>query len=156
MRHGRAPSTGEGLVTAAQAKDLPYLQAVIREGLRVAPPVANIFSRDVPKGGDTILVDGESVFLPGGSCIGYSAYAMHKSEKIYGKDAAAFRPERWLDSDPVKLAAMIRTNDLTFGYGKFQCLGKSVAQIEIRKTIFEVGRNSSARLILSLFFSVKR
>lgn len=142
VRGDRAPNTGGGLITAAQARQLPYLQAVVREALRVWPPVANIFSRDVPTGGDTLVVDGERVFLPGGACIGYSAYAMHQSEKIYGKDAKAFRPERWLESDPAMLAVMVRTNDLIFGHGKFQCLGKSVAQIEIGKTVFEVSMSS--------------
>ncbi|KAJ5865564.1 hypothetical protein N7534_000117 [Penicillium rubens] len=136
-RSGRAPSKDEGLITAAQARNIPYLQAVIREALRVCPPVTNIFPRDIPPGGDSVIVDGESVFLPGGACIGYSACAMHQSEKIYGQDAEAFRPERWLESDPAKLAVMVRTNDLIFGHGKFQCLGKTVAQIEIGKTIFE-------------------
>ncbi|KAJ5806313.1 uncharacterized protein N7503_003915 [Penicillium pulvis] len=147
VSRGNAPGMGEGLVTAAQTKLLPYLQAVIREALRVWPPVVNIFSRDVPAGGDTVSVDGESVFLPGGVCIGYSAYAMHRSEKIYGKDAKAFRPERWLESNPDKLAVMTRTNDLIFGYGKFQCLGKPVAQIEIGKTVFELLRNFDIALI---------
>ena len=153
---GLAPSTGEGLVTAAQAKDLPYLQAVIREALRLWPPVTNIFSRDVPAGGDTVVVDGESVFLPSGACIGYSAYAMHQSEKIYGKDAHVFRPERWLESDATRLAAMVRTNDLTFGHGKFQCLGKVVAQMEIGKTVFEVSKNRSTCRLSSSFFWMTR
>ena len=156
VHRDRAPSTGGGLITAAQARQLPYLQAVIREALRVWPPVANIFSRDVPTGGDTVVVDGESVFLPGGVCIGYSAYAMHQSEKIYGTDAKAFRPERWLESDPAMLALMVRTNDLIFGHGKFQCLGKAVAQIEIGKTVFEVSRNSFRCLLSFLFFSTIR
>ncbi|CAI7583618.1 unnamed protein product [Penicillium glandicola] len=137
VRLGRAPSIGEGLVTAAQTRKLPYLQAVIREALRVWPPVANIFPRDIPAGGDTVIVDGESIFLPGGACIGYSAYAIHQSEKVYCKDAKAFRPERWLESDPAKLAVMVRTNDLIFGHGKFHCLGKPVAHIELGKTVFE-------------------
>ena len=157
VRDGFAPKSGEGLITAAQTKQLPYLQAVIREALRVWPPVANIFSRDVPQGGDTVIVDGESVFLPGGVCIGYSAYGMHHSEKIYGKDAKAFRPERWLEADGDKLVEMIRTNDLTFGHGKFQCLGKPVAQIEIGKTIFEVSKTISAcppKNIISFFVGV--
>lgn len=144
VHRGLAPGMGEGLVTAAQAKDLPYLQAVIREALRLWPPVTNIFSRDVPTGGDNVVVDGESVFLPGETSIGYSACAMHMSEKIYGKDALAFRPERWLESDATRLAAMVQTNDLTFGHGKFQFLGKVVARMEIGKTIFEVSRNRSA------------
>ncbi|OQD77525.1 hypothetical protein PENDEC_c002G05703 [Penicillium decumbens] len=138
--HDESP-TGGGLITATQTRQLPYLQAVIREALRVWPPVVNIFSRDVPTGGDTLVVDGESVFLPGGVCIDYSAYSMHQSEKIYGKDAKGFRPERWLEADPAALAVMIRTNDLIFGHGKFQCLGKAVAQIEIEKTVFELLRN---------------
>ncbi|KAL4995725.1 cytochrome P450 [Aspergillus recurvatus] len=148
VSRGLAPTTGQGLITAAQAKQLPYLQAVIREALRVWPPVANIFPRDVPKDGDTVVVDGETVFLPGGVCIGYSAYAMHHSEKIYGKDAKAFRPERWLEeSNPAKMAIMVRTNDLIFGHGKFQCLGKPVAQIEIGKTVFELLRNFDLALL---------
>ncbi|KAJ5166639.1 uncharacterized protein N7482_005420 [Penicillium canariense] len=147
VRRDRAPSTGGGLISAAQARQLPYLQAVIREALRVWPPVVNIFPRDVPTGGDTLVVDGESVFLPGGVCIGYSAYAMHQSEQIYGKDAKAFRPERWLKSDPALLDVMVRTNDLIFGHGKFQCLGKAVAQIEIGKTVFELLRNFDLALI---------
>ena len=124
---------GEGLITAAQARKLPYLQAVIREALRVCPPVTNIFPRDIPTDGDALIVDGESVFLPGGICIGYSAYAMHQSEKVYGKDAKAFRPERWLESDPAKLSVMVQTNHLIFGHGKFQCLGKAVAKSRSRK-----------------------
>ncbi|KAJ6045244.1 uncharacterized protein N7446_003446 [Penicillium canescens] len=147
VRCSRAPRIGEGPISAAQARKLPYLQAVICEALRVWPPVTNIFPRDVPPGGDTIVVDGQSVFLPGGICIGYSAYAMHQSEKVYGKDAKAFRPERWLESDPAKLSVMVRTNQLIFGHGKFQCLGKTVAEIEIGKVIFELLRNFDLALI---------
>ena len=104
MRDGKAPRAGDGLVAAAQAKRLPYLQAVIREALRAWPPVVGIFSRDVPPGGDTVVVDGKRVFLPGGVCVGYSAYAMHQSEEICGPDAAKLalvvrtyqRPRLWL------------------------------------------------------------
>lgn len=136
---GIAPPADSRPISAAEAKKLPYLQAVVREALRVWPPVANIFSRDTPAGGDTVtLEDGTSVYLPGGVCIGYAAYAMHRSKETYGEDANAFRPERWFESDPDKLTAMTRTNDLMFGYGRFQCPGKPVAQLELAKTIFEV------------------
>ncbi|KAJ5689557.1 hypothetical protein N7462_003949 [Penicillium macrosclerotiorum] len=147
VRRGSAPRKDEGIITAAQAKGLPYLQAVISEGLRVWPPVANIFPRDIPTGGDTVVVNGESVYLPEGVCIGYSAYAMHHSEDIYGNDAKVFRPERWLEADPAKMAEMVRTNNLIFGHGKFQCLGKPVAQIELGKIVFELLRNFDLALI---------
>jgi cytochrome P450 len=138
VRDDKVSEDGHGQIAHSQAKHLRYLQAVIREAMRVWPPVANIFSRDIPPGGDTVKVDGKDVFLPGGASIGYSAVAMHHSTKIYGEDAKAFRPERWFEDDKDKLAAMLRANELIFGYGKWQCLGKTVAQMELEKIVFEV------------------
>lgn len=138
VQDGLAPAAGEGIIAIAQTKQLPYLQAVIREALRIQPPIANVFARDVPPGGDTLTVNGESIFLPGGTSVGYSSFSMQRNEYIYGSDAKAFRPERWFEPDAAKLAAMTRTSDLMFGHGKWQCLGKHVAQIEIGKSVFEV------------------
>lgn len=132
--------SASGIIPHERARQLPYLQAVIREGMRVRPPVVNIFSRNVPPGGDTVTVDGQSVFIPGDTCIGYSAGAMHHDKALYGDDAQSFRPERWFEKDVEKLVAMTRTNDLIFGDGKWQCLGKPVAMIELGKIIFEVRR----------------
>jgi len=144
VRDGKAPPAAEGLISSVQARQLPYLQAVIRESMRTRPPVANIFSRDVPPAGDTVSVDGETIFFPPGTCIGYSALPMHRSEKIYGKDNRTFRPERWFDADGNRLAEMVRTNNLIFGHGRFLCLGKTVAMMELEKALFEV-RHSPLR-----------
>jgi cytochrome P450 len=38
----------------AEARKLPYFQAVIKEGLRVFPPVTGAISKEVPPGGDAI------------------------------------------------------------------------------------------------------
>lgn len=132
-----APARG-GIVSYAAARQLPYLQAVIREGLRVWPPVRGPLPKNVPPGGDTVVVDGKAVFLPGGVEIGYSSLAMHCDRRLYGEDADMFRPERWFEPDPEKLARMTRVNDLLFGHGRWQCLGKNVAQMELYKTLFEV------------------
>ncbi|KAF2115707.1 pisatin demethylase [Lophiotrema nucula] len=135
------------VIPDAEARRLPYLSAVVREGLRVHPPVVNLFSRVVPEKGDAVTVDGKEYFLPGGTMIGYSAWSMHRNNKtLYGEDAEVFRPERWFvdDSDPSekdRLARMYKTNDMVFGFGRWQCVGKVVALIEIHKTIFELLRN---------------
>ncbi|TLD34238.1 hypothetical protein PspLS_01569 [Pyricularia sp. CBS 133598] len=139
VRQSRAPQTPD-IIPKAQADALPYLQAVIREGMRVKVPVVCIFPRDIPPGGETWEVDGEQVFLPGGTDVGYSGYAMHHDKAIYGDDATSFRPERWLEKG-ANLARMTKTNDLIFGHGKWQCLGKSVAMFELGKVIFEMVRN---------------
>ena len=53
----------------AEARTLPYLQACIKEGLRMFPPVTGRFPKEVPPEGDTF----NGVYLPGGTEIGYYA-----------------------------------------------------------------------------------
>ncbi|KAK4099124.1 cytochrome P450 [Parathielavia hyrcaniae] len=138
---GKVGGDEKGVVISfAAAKQLPYLQAVIKEGLRVFPPVRNILPKDVPAGGDTVVVDGKPVFLPGGVDISISVLAMHRDKKLYGEDADLFRPERWFEPDLDRLAAMMKVHDLSFGHGRWQCLGKIVAQMELNKAVFELFR----------------
>lgn len=152
VKGGMAPPS-PGIISDANARQLPYLGAVIREAIRVHPPVVNIFSKTIPKGGDNVTVEGQQYHLPGGSMIGYSAWSMHRNNKpLYGEDAHVFRPERWFvdENEPdgkERLARMIRTNDMIFGYGRWLCLGRTVAMIEIYKTIFELLRNFDFALV---------
>ncbi|KAK0624949.1 cytochrome P450 [Bombardia bombarda] len=136
-----------GIVTHAAARQMPYLQAVIREGMRVFPPMLLIAPRVVPPGGDTVVVDGEEVFLPGRVEVGQSALAFHQSKGIFGEDARVFRPERWLEGDREKLAGMVRVSDLMFSHSKWQCLRKQVAMVELSKVFFELLRNFDFALI---------
>ncbi|GAB1317881.1 Pisatin demethylase [Madurella fahalii] len=140
VRSGKVPESGAGIISLATAKQLPYLQAVIREGLRVYPPVRNLLPKDIPPGGDTVMVDGKPVFLPGGADIGVSVLAMHRNKRLFGDDADLFRPERWFEADPNRLAAMLKVNDLTFGHSRWACPGKTIAQMELNKVIFEAFR----------------
>ncbi|KAI1266252.1 cytochrome P450 [Xylariaceae sp. FL1019] len=141
VRSGKAPSTPE-VISYAQAKQLPYLKAVIREGNQICPPFNNPLARDTPPGGDTVIIEGETVYLPGGISIFPSFTAIQRSKTVFGDDADVFRPERWLEEpDESKLEAMKRTNDLLFGYGRWQCLGKNIALLELSKAIFELLKN---------------
>jgi hypothetical protein len=50
-----------------------------------------------------------------------------------------FRPERWLEvADAEKLREMEGTVDLVFGFGKYQCLGRNIAFLELNKAFVEV------------------
>lgn len=136
------PTTSELLPDAA-AKELPYLQACIKEGMRVFPPVTGLFNKRVPAGGDTI----HGKFVPEGTEIAYAAWDFYKDPAIFGEDAEIFRPERWLDADGEKLETMQRTVDLIFGYGKYQCLGKPIAMLELGKALGSIFRKYDVSLI---------
>ncbi|KAI8942935.1 hypothetical protein NX059_000973 [Plenodomus lindquistii] len=134
-------NTNSGIVSDSALRNLPYLQAVVREGLRIHPPVTDVVPKKVPKGGDKFTVDGKEYFFPGGTDISYSVWRVHHDQAMFGEDAESFRPERWLldeEGDKDRLFAMRRTTDMIFGYGKYQCLGKPVAWMEITKVLFEV------------------
>lgn len=72
---------------------------------------------------------------------------MHRNNRaLYGEDASVFRPERWLDHNSTeagkeRLAKMIKTNDMIFGYGRWVCLGRNIALIEVHKCVFELLRH---------------
>ena len=71
---------------------LPYLKAVIEEGLRIFPPVPIGLPRVSP--GET--VDGH--YLPRGTIVHVSSWSATHSEKNFHKPFE-FIPERWLDPD---------------------------------------------------------
>jgi cytochrome P450 len=121
-------------ISDAEAKTLPYLQATIREALRIMPPASGAFFKQVPKGGDTIA----GYFVPEGTQIGSSPLGIHRSRRIFGQDADLFRPERWIEAEGEQYAEMERTVDLVFHYGRFQCLGKGIALMEFNKVVVEV------------------
>lgn len=73
--------------------------------------------------------------------------AIHHNSDLYGPDQQAYRPDRWIhtsaggdEPSKEKIALMERNNDLIFGHGKYSCLGKSVAVIELNKVFVELLR----------------
>jgi cytochrome P450 len=139
---GIAPAS-PGIASDECLKNMPYLQAVVREGLRIHPPLSDVVPKKVPECGDTFNIDGKTYHLPGGTNIGYNVWGVHHDTAMFGEDAEVFRPERWLleeedEASIHKLAAMRRTTEMIFGFGKYQCLGKPIAWLEITKVVFEV------------------
>lgn len=124
-------------VTDGEARRMSYLQAVIKEGLRIHPPAVGLGFREVPAGGDTL----SGYFVPGGTWVGYNFFGLMRDPKLWGEDAKVFRPERWLNASPDQLRNMDANVDLVFSWGKWQCLGKNVAMMELNKVFVELFRN---------------
>ncbi|KAH8889601.1 cytochrome P450 oxidoreductase [Thozetella sp. PMI_491] len=115
--------------TFAQAKDLPYLNAVIKEALRIHPPMAIMLGRTVPKGG--AYIGGH--FLPEGTEVGANAWVLHRDPVIF-PDGDTWRPERWLTTDDDHLSRMNKAF-FAFGGGPHTCSGRHISTMEITKLV---------------------
>ncbi|KAF7371108.1 hypothetical protein MSAN_00745700 [Mycena sanguinolenta] len=127
---------------------LPYLDAVLREGLRLHAPVAMLQRRadadttiplwkpitgkdkseittiNVAKGTDFILV----------------VYSAQRDKEIWGEDALEFRPERWLSPLPESVADAalpgVYYQLLPFGGGFKSCIGFKHAELQMKVTLY--------------------
>ena len=141
------------VISNTRARTLAYLQAVIKEGLRIHPPVSSLSVKEVPKSGDTF----KGMHFPPGTKLGISMWALTRSAEVFGEDADEFRPERWIEARRAadeeekrgdsheardKLREMEFCVDLVFGHGKWGCLGKNIALMELNKVFVEVSASS--------------
>ncbi len=118
------------IVSWDQARDLPYLSAVIQESLRMHPAVGLPLERIVPAHG---LQVGDS-FIPAGTIVGTTAWALHSKEAIFGSEPLTYRPERWLEVSDAKRSEM--NNALfSFGMGSRTCIGKNISLLEMHKLV---------------------
>lgn len=123
-------------VSYTAAQQLPYLNAVIKESLRMHPGIGLVMERVVPEEG-LHLKNGYAI--PKGTIVGMNPWVVHRDKDVFGPDAESFNPERWLQPD-TEISSMFqermsRMNSatLTFGAGKRVCIGQDLSMMEISK-----------------------
>jgi cytochrome P450 len=132
-------------------RDLPYLDGVIRQSMRLNPGIAMVFECVPPEAGFT-LPDGR--YILAGTKVGINPGVTSRDYAIFGEDADDFRPDRWLRRDyetaeqyEERHRRMNDTCDFVFGGGGRICMGRYLAVLEIKKLIatlcstFDVGRS---------------
>lgn len=90
-RQGRC---GNPDVTFKQSQDMPYLQAVLKEALRIHSTIGLPLWRYVPAGDAQI----GGWDFPAGTTIGLNCWCAHYNQMVFGKDVAVFRPDRWIEA----------------------------------------------------------
>ncbi|KAL9046879.1 MAG: hypothetical protein Q9214_000405 [Letrouitia sp. 1 TL-2023] len=118
-----------------QIRKMPFLNSVIKESLRLFPPVPlnNRTAKKttlLPRGGGP---DGKApILVRRGELVVFSQYVNARRKNIFGPDADEFRPERW----------EVRGASTTFGWAYFPfnggpraCLGQDFALMEVSYTI---------------------
>ena len=114
-------------LTRTDLRNMGYLQNVLKETLRLYTSVP--VNTRTPNNATVLPTGGgpdrtAPVFIPKGSTVAYSVYAMHRRVDLYGMDAELFRPERWDEDMPMRHN---KTNAawgyLPFNGGPRTCLG---------------------------------
>jgi benzoate 4-monooxygenase len=104
-------------------KNLPYLNAVINEALRMHSTSGIGLPRLIPEGGMTI----QDHFFKEGTVLSVPSYTIHRDREVWGEDAADYRPERWFERDQDTIQRVFNP----FSYGPRACVGRNLAILEL-------------------------
>lgn len=129
----------DGSLRHRDIQDLPHLNGIINEALRLHPAVPTALQRVTPPEG--LVVDGAHV--PGNAIVWCPAYAIGRSAAAY-VEPDAFCPERWYDEGKKGWVRKERAF-APFSTGVYGCVGRPLALMELRLVVakvvaaFEVG-----------------
>ncbi|EOD50259.1 putative cytochrome p450 protein [Neofusicoccum parvum UCRNP2] len=129
------------VVAFNEAQQLPLFQAALKEAMRVRPAVGLAMARSVPPGGAEI----DGARYPGGTGLNINAWAVHRDQEMFGADAEAFRPERWLEDG--ERARLMDRHMLQFGGGSHVCIGRNLALLEMNKVLPMLLRDYALELV---------
>jgi cytochrome P450 len=122
---GRDPAARERLEAELDAGKLDYLDAVLRETLRLFPPARHIDRCPVGNGRTNVVV---------------SPLVTHHDPRLYER-AGEFVPERWLRRKERPRGAY-----LPFGAGAHACIGEPLARAIMTETLAGIARRWRLRV----------
>ena len=109
----------------ADLERLPYLDQVVKEGLRLYPPAASA---------NRIALEAfewRGYTIPAGALVSYAPFVSHRMPDQF-PEPEVFRPERF---DPVAGDPMIQYAYIPFGAGPRSCVGAPFATMEIKTVL---------------------
>ncbi|HXO97141.1 MAG TPA: cytochrome P450, partial [Chthoniobacterales bacterium] len=126
----RLAAAADDLESELRIKDDDLLSRVIRESLRLYPPVWAI-GRRATQG---LRIGGTEV--PKGAIVLACQWALHRSDK-YFSNPIQFDPDRWMSDDQ---RALPKYAFFPFGGGPRSCIGEGFAWMELRIVLAEILR----------------
>lgn len=123
--HLPALKTGHPIDSAC-FDDLPYLQAVCNETLRLMPVVPMLYRQAAEP--TSIL----GCYIPSGTVVAMSPWIMNRSQHFWGPDADSFNPQRWIGQEgPIRNGMNTKYGFMTFSHGPRACIGQAFARAEL-------------------------
>uniref|UniRef100_A0A060THG7 sterol 14alpha-demethylase n=1 Tax=Blastobotrys adeninivorans TaxID=409370 RepID=A0A060THG7_BLAAD len=151
---GRDPTTGEiNPLTYEHLQEMPLVNGVIRETLRMHAPLHSIFRKVM----NPLPIPGTDMYVPKGHYVMVSPGLTHQSEEFF-HNADQFLPERWLSHedrgtvDNTKEAGTVdygfgavskgvSSPFLPFGGGRHRCIGEQFAFVQLGTLLSTFVRN---------------
>ncbi|KAL1746562.1 cytochrome P450 [Schizophyllum fasciatum] len=139
---------GDRLLEFKAQADMPYLNAVINEAMRLVPTVPTGSHRQVRKSSQAKMIAGS--FVPLGTQTFIPQYTLFHDKRYFSPLPDSFVPERWLpEEDRIRLEPAIFTNSadpyilnraafIPFSHGPENCVGKQLACMEMRMFVCAV------------------
>ncbi|KAI8142124.1 cytochrome P450 [Fennellomyces sp. T-0311] len=112
------------LPTLEQTRDMPYINMVIKETLRINPPGVSTIARTAME--DTQL---SGVFIPKGTRVALDIYEMHRNPRVW-KNPDVFDPERFAPGGEAEQIGPMAW--APFSNGSRQCIGMNYSLMEQR------------------------
>lgn len=119
--------------------NMPYLKACIKESLRLVPPVRDGIRREIER--DTVVA---GFTIPSGTTL-VLCNSVISSDEDHFPDPLAYIPERWLRNTETR-GTMHPFAVLPFGFGRRNCVGKRIAELQMHVFIVKLLQRYSLSL----------
>jgi alkylphenol/PAH-inducible cytochrome P450 monooxygenase len=127
----RAKKIGDAAFSINEYDNMPYLNAVIKENLRLHAGVPNLWrmaGRDdmIPLAEPITTNDGRvlhEIPVAKGQPVICACAAYNRLPGVWGNDADCWRPERWLNMEKHEVSVGMTANLMTFSAGLKGCIG---------------------------------
>ena len=131
-----------GVPSYDAVKDLPYVQNVISETMRIHSTsslgLPRLVPMSTPENPNPKPCEILGYSFPPGTTLSVPAYTIHHSKELWGSDADDFVPERW---DEKRITQKQKDAFIPFSYGPRACVGRNVAEMELKCIVGTVFRN---------------
>ncbi|KOS20489.1 Trichodiene oxygenase [Escovopsis weberi] len=111
----------ETVPTWSDLEKLPFLQACIKEALRMGAPIF----RRLPRRATDVAIQYKEWTIPKRTPVGMQTRLMHYDPDVY-PEPDKYIPERWLDADP-----LMARNLVPYSRGARNCIGQNVSNATI-------------------------
>jgi cytochrome P450 len=132
----------DGAPTHEALQDMPFVEAVVLEGLRLHPPVS-VVVRTACRDVEIRRSDGGPIQIRKGDHVSVSMRQIHLSPDLW-KDPESFQPERFLPENRERRHPL---SFVPFAAGPRSCIGNKFAELEARAVLCRIAQKYTFELV---------